>query len=503
MRVITGKQMKQIEQNALSYDLTYHRLMENAGAAAAAFIRRTFKVEDRNCIIFCSKGNNGGDGFVVARKLAESGVNVLVALTDGKPKSDEALAMYIQLEMMEVPILEFESNREKIKGWIPQTDLIVDAIYGIGFRGELSQVHREICQIINDAAAAVIALDLPTGVECDSGTAQEGAVRADFTIAFDSLKPAHFLPFAASNCGRIEVVNIGIPPEAHFGIECKYGSLSASQVFDMLPVRAPDSHKGDYGRILNVSGSLRYRGAAILSTVGALRSGAGLVTLASPEPVCMAVSVCTPEAMLLPLTGKESVSGLCEEAVRSDAILIGCGLGQTEFAAGLVERILRIATCPVVLDADGLNLICGNIHILSEAKAPLILTPHPGEMARLTGKSVEEVQADRIGVAVTFAREHNLCVVLKGHRTLIASPGGLLINETGGPGLAKGGSGDLLAGIIASFLAQGLHPQNAAAAAVFLHGMASDKTALRISQTAMQPHDIVEDLSRIFVDYQR
>ncbi|MDR2909247.1 MAG: NAD(P)H-hydrate epimerase, partial [Oscillospiraceae bacterium] len=307
MRVVTADQMKQMERNALGYDLTFHRLMENAGSAAAAYIRRTFRVEGRNCIIFCGKGNNGGDGLVAARKLAENGVNILVALTGGKPSGEEASAMYTQLEMMGVPIIECAENSDRLLRWLGQTDLIVEAICGTGFKGELRKEHREACRMINEAAAAVVSLDIPAGLECDTGAVAKGAVRADYTLCFDSLKPAHFLPFSKEMCGTVEVLNIGIPEEARNGVEYRFGSLSAGDVFDMIPRRAPDSHKGDYGRLLNISGSLRYRGAALLSTLAALRCGVGIVTLASCEAVCAAVVSAAPEAVLLPIENTDPI----------------------------------------------------------------------------------------------------------------------------------------------------------------------------------------------------
>jgi len=512
MQVVTGKQMKQIEQNALKYDLTIHRLMENAGSAAAAFIRRSFKISERNCIIFCSKGNNGGDGLVVARKLAEHGVNVLVTLMDGKPSGGESAEMLAQLDLMGVPVLEIAQTGEKIYSWLSQTDLVVDAICGTGFYGELREHHRKICDSINICTAAVVSLDLPTGVECDSGKVAEGAIKADFTLAFDSLKPAHVVPSSLPYCGVIEVLDIGIPAGAREGIAYSPNTIDIGYVFSCIKPREIDSHKGDYGKLINISGSARYRGAAILSTLAALRCGTGLVTLASTEPVCAAAAIRAPEAVFLPLAhndigtldGTLPLSALTECLESATAVLFGCGLENNLHTARLLEHVLKNTRCPLVLDADGINALAGNIHILKEAKAPLLLTPHSGEMARLCEVSVDRVQADRAGIATDFARRHNVAVILKGHKTIIAMPDGeILLNETGGPGLAKGGSGDILAGMIAAFLGQGLPPRDAAACGVFLHGMAGDKAAARLSRAAMLPGDILNDLAQIFLEYKR
>lgn len=555
MRVVTSAQMKQIELNSLGYDLTFHRLMENAGAAAAAFIRRTFKVQDRNCIIFCSKGNNGGDGLVVARKLTEHDVNVLVSMVDGLPSSGEAREMYDQLDTLGVPMLDFSQTVEKTRSWLTQTDLVVDAICGTGFRGELRELQRQACDMINSCTAAVVSLDLPTGLECDTGRIAKGSVEADFTLVFDCLKPAHVLPVSKGHCGVVEVLDIGIPEEAHQGIRYEsYGDavrepepppkpepepeplpekapvvsvaveepeapafpevtpsslsrMTLGQAFELLPQRNPDSHKGTFGRLVNVAGSARYRGAAILSTLAALRCGAGLVTLCSTEAVCAAAAVRIPEATFLPLAHNEigtldgtlPLSALTECLEQATGVVFGCGLGNNLHTARLLEHVLKNSLAPVVLDADGINGLVGNIHVLKEAKAPILLTPHPGEMARLLSVSTQAVQDDRVSAALGFAQRHNVTVVLKGPGTLIASPDGqVMVNETGNAGLAKGGSGDVLAGMIGSLLAQGLPPRHAASVAVFLHGLAADRTAGRLSMTSMLPSELLEDLSDIF-----
>jgi len=511
MRIVTSGEMKQIEQRSLEFGLSFHRLMENAGGAAAAFIRRTFKIAQRNCVVFCARGNNGGDGLVVARKLAESDVSVIVVQLDGKPSSPEAMAMHEQLSGMGVPIYDFASVQKSIAGWLAQTDLVVDAICGTGFRGQLRPEHAAACAMVNDCTAVIVSLDLPTGVECDSGEATEGALRADYTLVFDSLKPCHILPGSLPLCGAVEVLDIGIPDEARALVQLSFGALSARQVFELIPARQPDSHKGSYGRVLNIAGSSRYRGAAVLSTLAALRCGAGIVTLAGTELVCAAAAVCAPEATFLPLPannagGIDFAAGeqLAEALRGANAVALGCGLENTGHTLRLLEFVLRNATCPVVLDADGINALAGNIHLLGGVGVPVILTPHPGEMARLCQTTTAQVQENRIGTALSFAREHGVYLLLKGQKTLIACPDGkLLRNETGNPGLAKGGSGDILTGMIAALLAGGLAPKDAAACAAFLHGMAADRTALRRSQTAMLPSEILDDLAGIFLEYGR
>ena len=511
MRIVTGNEMKQIEQCSLDFGLSFHRLMENAGGASAAFIKRTFKIAQRNCMVFCAKGNNGGDGLVVARKLAESDASVVVVLLDGKPVSLEALAMYEQLDGMGVPIYDFENVRESLAGWLGQTDLVVDAICGTGFKGELREAHKQACAVINDCTAVIVALDLPTGVECDSGNVAQGALRADYTLVFDSMKPCHILPGSLPLCGVVEVLDIGIPDEARALVQLSFGALSARQVFELIPPRPADSHKGTFGRVLNIAGSVRYRGAAVLSTLAALRCGAGIVTLAATETVCASAAGQVPEATFLPLPANDAGSidagagGILRGGLEgATAVAFGCGMESSEHTLRLLEFVLRNAACPVVVDADGINVLAQNIHLLEGISVPIILTPHPGEMARLSGTSVAQVQENRIGTALSFAREHGAYLLLKGQKTLIACPDGkLLRNDTGNPGLAKGGSGDVLTGMIAALLANGLEPKDAAACGAFLHGMAGDRTALRRSQTAMLPGEILEDLAGIFVEYGR
>jgi len=527
VKVVTGSEMKEIEGRSLDFGLSFMRLMENAGSAAAAFVKRNFKIERRNCVIFCGKGNNGGDGFVVARKLAEGRANALVILMAGKPAGREALAMYEQLDAMGVPILAFDAAEQKLPGWLAQADLVVDAICGTGFLGQLREKDKRACALINAAAAAVLALDIPTGVECDSGKVADGAVKADYTLVFDSLKPCHVAEQSLPHCGTIEVLDIGIPDEARQPQPPqrdeeendappppppRLGAMTVADVFALLPPRRPDAHKGDFGRVVNIAGSARYRGAAVLSTLGALRCGAGLVTLASTEAVCACAAVSVPEATFLPMDandigtidGMSPIIELTDALQTASAVSFGCGLENNLHTARLLESVLKQVSCPILLDADGINALSGNIHLLDEAKSPVVLTPHPGEMARLCGTTVEEVQADRAGVALAFAAKHGVILLLKGQETLIVTPDGQLIkNKTGNPGLAKGGSGDVLTGIIAALIAQGLDLVDAAACGAFLHGMAADRTAKRRSQTAMLPHEILDDLAGIFLEHGR
>ena len=285
--------------------------------------------------------------------------------------------------------------------------------------------------------------------------------------------------------------------------------INLDQVLSILPPRAEDSHKGTFGRLLNISGSSRYRGAAVLSCLGALRAGTGLCVLASVQDVCGAAACQLPEVILCPLPAcdkgyiepKKSIIDLKQEISRASAVLFGCGLGDGQHAVDLLEYLLENADCPVVIDADGLNALSKNINLLHNARVQAVLTPHQGEMARLCGVNTDDIAKDREGFAVRFAENYGVTLVLKGHGTLIADKDGkLLINPTGGPGLAKGGSGDVLAGIISAFAAQGIAPFDACACGVYLHGLAANRTAARRGQYSMLPSEITTDLAEILAE---
>ena len=509
MRIVSAASMRRIEENAGNYGISSHRLMENAGSAAGAFIRRTFEVEGRSFVIFCGRGGNGGDGFVVARKIYENNAAVTLVLVDGQPISGESGEMFEMAKAMDIPMLMLESNAEKIERLVKSSDIIIDAICGTGFKGYLRPLHKQACDIINNAIAAVVSLDIPSGVECDSGCYDPSSIRADFTVTFDSSKIAHYHPNSNPLCGIVEVVDIGIPDEAKADIPSLSGILSLEHILSILKPRPADCHKGMFGRLLNISGSGRYRGAATLSCLGALRAGVGLCVIASTGDVCSAVTSHLPEAILCSLPCDESGNInpqksselLVDELAKANAVLLGCGLGEGSHSSRLLENVISSAKCPIVIDADGINALSKHIHLLRNAESPVIITPHPGEMARLCGVSTADISGDRAGFASRFAKDHSVVVVLKGSGTLIASPDGeLFLNLTGGPGLAKGGSGDVLAGIIAAFLAQGINQFDACACGVYLHGLAGDKAASRRGVYSMLASDIALDLSDILLE---
>ncbi len=512
MKLYRVEEMKLAEKYSDEIGINYMRMMENAGAAAAAFIRRTFDIEGRRCAVLCGSGNNGGDGFVVARKLSENGAKVAVILSGEPPKTPCAVKMMELLENTGVPVIRWMGDkRAAAVSVVGASDIIVDAVFGTGFHGEPDASVAELFDAVNSAIAAVVALDVPSGVAADAATCARHCVSADFTVAFDALKPAHIMLPARQRCGEITAVDIGIPPEATERVERRSFHIDNGLVFSVLRERSPLANKGSFGRLLNISGCLRYNGAPALSTMTALRCGAGIVELASTADVIRMTASSAVEAVSLPLLADadgyispDSIPDITEALKKASACLLGCGLGLTDGTRRIVDAVLQNADCPLIIDADGINALARNIDVLDTLNVPVVLTPHIGEMARLTGLSATEVLADRIGVATDFAQRHRVTVVLKDCSTVVASPeGAVYLNDNGNSGLARGGSGDVLAGMISAFVAQRLDPTLCCICGVYLHALAGDRTAARLSQYGMLPSDLPAELCAIFRENDR
>ena len=506
MRVLTSSQMKEAEKRSDALGVTYLRLMENAGSAAYRLVREHLE-EGEGCAVICGKGNNGGDGFVVARKLRQDGYAVVVILAQGAPVTQEAEYMYRDVEELGIPVLyPFGGDAEKAAEAISCAGVVVDALYGTGFRGSLRAEQRGLVEQMNRSPATVISLDIPSGVTADTGSVEGLCTLADYTISFASYKPAHFIYPGATYCGQVLAVDIGLPEEAYAGIAVRTHVVDKAWVKESLPVRREDSHKGDYGRLCAICGSRGMTGAATMAALGALRTGVGLCYLTIPDSILTPLSIKLTEAVLKPLPSTETgcisqlgVQQLLGELGRYSCVLLGCGIGITNETRALTRQVLENTTVPLVLDADGLNILSEGIDYIDKVKSQAVLTPHAGEMARLIGKPREYVENNRQQVAREFAVAHDCVVVLKGAHTLVAMPdGNVVINTTGNPGMAKGGSGDLLAGMIASFIAQGLPVPTAAVVGVYLHGLAGDICAKELSQQAMLPSDMAAALPKVF-----
>ncbi len=506
MRLLSSDEMKQVEQYTAKYGLSYQRMMENAGAACARNIRNIVENENvsrRNAVIVCGKGNNGGDGFVVARKLAENGYNVSVILSCGYPDSPEATYMYKLVIDSSIPTIWYDADRLKAMQTIKNADIVVDAIFGFSFYGNISEDLKLLIAEMSNSKGIKFAIDVPSGVYCDSGYNDPGCFKADYTIAISALKPAHIIHPATDCCGDIIIANIGIPEDSYNLVKDSLYTYNKTEVKHLFPERKTDAHKGSFGHLLCICGSRNMVGAAVLSTSAALRSGAGLVTVAFPESAYLPVATKLTEALLMPLseTTDGTLSASCLEKLlasldKYDGIVIGCGIGVNEDTKAIVKAVLENSKVPVIVDADGINIIAKDISILRNAKSKVVLTPHPKEMSRLTGTPTEIIQSDRIGWARKFSEENGVYLALKGSNTVVTEPDSkrTYVNASGNNGLSKGGSGDVLAGIMGGFAVQGFGLVDAITAAVYIHGHVADIVADNLSKSGMLPSDLVSEL---------
>lgn len=503
MLIASAAKVREIEKRAMADGLSAGRLMENAGTAAARSIRAK-TAQPMDTVILCGAGNNGGDGFVIARKLYENDYSVTVVLTDGVPKTDTAREAYSKIPA-DIPRIDATAEPYRAASVVAAAHVVVDAVYGIGFRGALPHAVAQLFAVVTPRHLT-FAVDIPSGLLCDSGDADADTFKANYTLTFIAAKPALLMPQNAAFCGQVTVLSIGIE-ETDIAAVLDTDVLKDSDIKPLFVPREPNTHKGTYGHLLAVCGSFGMAGAAILSVRAALRSGVGLVTVALPRSIYPIVATAVPEAVFLPLPETEdgvlsrsALRPLLSALENKDALLIGCGLGKGESVELLVCELLSNAKCPVLLDADGLNAVAKHIDVLKTVLVPLVLTPHPGEMARLCASDIAFVEADRLNVAQSFAARYGVTLALKGHRTVVTDGVFSKINATGNAGMATGGSGDVLAGMIASLMAQGMHPMDAAKSGVYLHGKAGDAAAKRLSQHALLPSDMLDELGGLFLE---
>ena len=505
MRLVTPLEMMKLEDLANKAGVTYEKMMEAAGTGLAAHLSKFAESLGTDALVFlCGNGNNAGDCFVAARELSAR-FRVTVCLTNGVPKTRTAYGKY--REMTNVTVL---TEPEQIKAAVQAHQLIADGVFGIGFRGELSPAVKELFAVINaDPDKKCVAVDIPSGGNGLNGAVTAGAPRCAATITFGAAKRGMLMPPLSEYCGVVQLVEIGLPEEAFAELGYPVSRISANTVKSLLPPRPENAHKGMFGKLLIVAGSHNMPGAAVLAAQAALRSGVGLCCIASEESVCRMVLSSSPECIMQPVPADakgmlciQSVKPILEAAKGCTAVMIGPGLGLSGETKQLVAGLIRSLNCPVILDADGLNAIVDSIDILHEAKKPVILTPHPAEMARLMGCSVHEVQKDRIASAKKLAeRFPNTVVVLKGAGTVVANAEHAAINMTGNSGMSKAGSGDVLAGMIASLAAQQIDAEASAMCGVYLHGLAGDCAAAEFSKRAMLPTDLIRQLPLVFGDY--
>jgi len=506
MKIVTADEMREIDRvTSQKYGVPSLSLMENAGTAVADFVLSRYPAA-RKIGIVCGKGNNGGDGFVAARKLREASKEVqLLLLADPAELRGDAAEMFRKLAMQPVIVRSDQELKSEAARAVLGCEVLIDAILGTGFRPPVSGLYAEAIHALNAGTAPVVAVDIPSGADADVMGEQSGAIaRADGIVTFTAPRPAHV--FGGLTSGPTVIAPIGSPEEA-ITSALRLNLITAREVAPLIGPRPRAANKGSFGHVLVVGGSLGKAGAAAMAGISALRVGAGLSTVATPRSVLPTVAGFHPEVMTEPLeeTAEGSISmralAQLESLAKGKTVLaIGPGISRVTETSEFVRELLKRGKSPVVLDADGLNAFEGRTDKLSGKSRPVVITPHPGEMARLTGLTVQAVQRDRINVARTFARDHRLIVVLKGHRTLVVHPEGeVWVNATGNPGMATGGTGDILTGMVAGFVAQA--PDRifeAVLAGVHLHGLSGDIARESLGEHSLVATDLLKALPEAF-----
>jgi hydroxyethylthiazole kinase-like uncharacterized protein yjeF len=506
MKIVSAEEMRTIDRvTSARFGVPSLMLMEDAGAAVANYVLSRYAGAQR-IAVFCGKGNNGGDGFVAAHRLHEAGkkVHVILLANADELRGDAALA-YAQLREPAVVVRSSEELRsERVQATLA-ADLYVDAILGTGFKPPVSALYAEAIAMMNARVLPVVAVDIPSGADADSMIRQTGMVaRADAIVTFTAPRPAHV--FGSLTAGETVVAEIGSPEEAIVS-SLQLNVISARDIAASVAPRPAESNKGSYGHVLVVGGAVGKAGSVAMAGMAALRAGAGLSTVATAKSALATVAGFHPELMTEPLPETDAgtiASGafdrLSELAKGISVLAIGPGISRDAQTAGFVRRLVAELDLPLVLDADGLNAFEGHTDELKGKSRMLVITPHPGEMARLTGLSVAEVQKDRLGVARKFAREHELIVVLKGHRTLVVRPDGeAWVNTTGNAGMATGGTGDILTGMTAGLIAQNSKDAfSAVLASVHLHGLAGDVMRESVGEHSLVATDLLRGLPEAF-----
>ncbi len=513
MKILTGQQMQDLDQRAIRhYAIPSLLLMENAGRSVAEVMAESIPdLEEASVAVLAGKGNNGGDGLCVARHLNNMGVWVEVFVVgSAKELSEETRLQAEILNRSGIKLSHIKSKPDlaRLDEALATADVVVDALLGIGVKGAVRGILESVIEAINTSGALVIAVDLPSGVDAEAGRVEGVAVQADFTITLEYPKLGLFLHPGSEYAGDVVVASIGYPEQLKEVFNSKITLTEDEEIRAWLPVRNAYSHKGGYGRVMILAGSKGLSGAALLAGHAALRSGTGLVYMGYPESLSGVIESQLWEAIKVPLP--ESNGALSKDSLmliekfidenKIDVLAIGPGLSQQTGVKPLVQKLIARINLPVVIDADGLNALANpeGRKLLGQLKSPKVLTPHPGELARLTGRKISEIEADRVGIAREAAQKWGAVLVLKGAPTVTALPDGeIFINSTGNSGLATGGSGDVLTGMIAGLISQGMPVERAAPAGVYLHGLLADKLAPRLGERAMLPRDLLRVMPRV------
>jgi ADP-dependent NAD(P)H-hydrate dehydratase / NAD(P)H-hydrate epimerase len=511
MFVAGQKDMQKMDQYTIEkLGLPGAVLMENAGARVVEEISQYTTDKNTRVIVLAGGGNNGGDGFVIARRLFDNGLSPKLWLLvdperikgDAKIHSD----VYIKRGL---PLFQLkEDNLQTLRDELNQADIIIDAILGTGVDGPVRQPLHDVISLINTYAGkkTIISVDIPSGVGSENGKVEGVAIKADMTITFVFPKKGFFLSDGPQYVGKWKAVDISVPPSIVEELGLEMPRLITEEIaIASVPVRPKHGHKGTFGHALILGGSLQFVGAPIFSAKSALHSGAGLVTLAVPGTIYPMVAAQNPESLLLPLPAEnghfsdEAIHTISPMLHQFDTVAVGPGMSRfQEGEAWMKSLFSHLTNQPVVIDADALFLLRNQLDVLDNYKGIVIMTPHPGEMAKLLNKTVQEVEENRLEIASDFAKEHSIYLLLKGHRSVIATPTGeLYINPYGHDALGKGGSGDILTGLIASFLAQGASSLHALISASFLHARAGEEKAKVLSHYGVMPFDIIEGVKKL------
>ncbi len=487
MQIVTAAQMQQMDHRTIeTFGIPGRVLMENAARGATRlFLDRVYKNGPGRVGVAAGRGNNGGDGFVVARYLGQKDIPTTVYLLSTADRLEgDAKANFKLLDAARVPVIEIAdaqalaSRQEEML----LEDFWIDAILGTGLKSDVRGVFHDVIELLNNSRKPIFSIDIASGLNSDTGQPCGICIQATATATFAHAKIGHVQYPGTTHSGILDVVDIGIPPSISADSDGGQYLVTAKDIGAIIGKRPPDTHKGRTGHVLVVAGATGKTGAAIMATTSALRAGAGLVTLGIPQSLNAILETRVIEAMTLPLpdqgTGlllEEAFAPIVGAAASKQAMALGPGLGTAAHTRNLVSRIIRETDIPLVIDADGLNNLAGHPSWLEGRDATTVLTPHPGEMARITGLSIADIQKNRVQAARKLALQGKVHVVLKGAGTVIASPDGRIwINTTGNPGMSSGGMGDVLTGLIAGFLAQGLSPEKACQAGVYIHGLAAD-----------------------------
>lgn len=488
---------------------TVDELMRRAGEAVAEDAKRLIdrkNIENPTILLLCGAGNNGGDAFAAGVSLAKEGYNLWAVEFSGRGDAREnARKKYILCGNLRS---EADLDDESLRALISSADLVIDGIFGAGGRGELPESVRRISRLLSESGAMVLSIDIPTGVNGANGEVSDGAITADAVSMICAAKPGLYSYPARRFCGEIFFHDIGISDEfilARFPERVR--AVSEADVASLVPRRDPETHKGSFGRALLVCGSQKYRGAAALAVSGALRCGAGIVTLASDEAVAACVLAHRPEATLEPIPPLTALGDPEREALAAlgdgyDALLVGCGSGKSSSLRRLIYRLLRRSGAPLVLDADAINLLAEereeSLSRIARSRRELLLTPHPAEFSRISGIPLDEIQSSRMRCASEFATKYGVNVILKGAASVVASPDGRLsINTSGSPALAHGGTGDVLAGAVTAFVAQGMSVFDSAVVAAYIHGRAGETLAEIYSENGVLAGDLPDEMARV------